>query len=84
MKELENRLQKQPFTFAKTYAKTAPHEYIVKGQNPELFDDVKAAIKEHGYNAKFGKWTYRYLNIGEYKYWAFQTVLNREPIKGYK
>lgn len=55
----------------------AKHSYITIHKQPELFRKLADAIDKYGYNAKFFKTTYRYLNIGEYRYWHYQIVLNR-------
>jgi len=57
------------------------HEYIIKEQHPELFELMRQAIKTDGYSAKFRGASYRYINIGAYKYWTMGVVLNRSKIK---
>jgi len=78
--KLEQQIQKQKWTFAKTYPKD-PHEYITKESNPIFFDKMCKMIDEEGYD---GKWkdgnTYKYLKIGSHKYWHFDMILNREKI----
>jgi hypothetical protein len=81
IQELEKEIAEQKWIFAKTYAKTAPHEYIVKKSSPEFFDKMCRLIDSEGYNARWrdGK-EYKYLKIGTYKYWHFDIILNREKI----
>jgi len=89
-KQLLNEISMQKWIFAKTYAQTAPHEYITRKSNPDFFDKVCDLIDKNGYIKKWkdGK-EYTYLKIGDYKYWHFDIILNREKIiyiyrKGYK
>lgn len=74
---------------AKTYASFAPHEYTVSGWNPSRrawFEDAVLGIRWYGYEAKFGKTTYTYLNVDGRKYWTMgasvcETVLiNRRSL----
>lgn len=54
-----------------------PHEYILQHAYPELFQRLATLIQQDGYYAKFQGRTYRYFDIGPYKYWRIQNVLNR-------
>jgi len=54
-----------------------PHEYMMAKDNPELFAELKRLIQEGGYEAEFMGKAYRYVNIGKYKYWAYDTLVNR-------
>jgi hypothetical protein len=43
------------------------------------------AIKAHGQRERFGKYTYRYLYLGEFKYWAmsslpYSKIINRARV----
>jgi len=76
--------------FAKTYAKTAPHEYAVRGKNQHLEDEFVYFVKfirKHGYKEKFWSRTYTYYDVGEYKYWTMgnpideTTIINRAELK---
>jgi|ETN01SMinimDraft_4_1059930.scaffolds.fasta_scaffold217203_2 hypothetical protein len=80
-KQLLNEINMQKWIFAKTYAKTAPHEYITRKSNPDFFDKVCDLIDRNGYIKKWkdGK-EYTYLKIGDFKYWHFDMILNREKI----
>jgi hypothetical protein len=73
------------WTFAKTYAKIAPHEYIVKEQEPDLFAEYEAKIAKSGKEEPFtlhGKTNiYRYYYEGDYKYWIIENILNRAEVK---
>ena len=76
---IEKEITQQDWIFAKTYAKTAPHEYIVRETNPDFFDKMCKLIDEEGYVERWrdGK-EYKYLKIGNHKYWHFDIILNRE------
>lgn len=79
LKELINQ---QRWQFAETYAKTAPHEYIVNKWNGILFKLLCEKIDKEGYEKKWwdGK-KYKYLDFDGYKYWHYEIILNREAIK---
>ena len=84
-------IKANPWRFAKTYAKFAPHEYVILGK---LSDKMKKEFKWfvnfidlNGVKAKFGKNTFTYLYLGEYKYWLDdgyngELILNRADHDG--
>jgi len=74
-------IEQQPWKFAKTYAQTAPHEYIVDQWNIELFEEICHLIDTEGYEELFYGKPFRYYNIGEFKYWHYETILNRCKIE---
>ena len=61
----------------------APHQYIKRDECPELFEKLKALIKSDGYYDTFQGVKYRYVKIGEWRYWAFNIILNRTRIDLY-
>jgi hypothetical protein len=69
---------------AKTYAKIAPHEYIVQEDEPAVYDKYEELIKKYGKDEEFtlhGKTnTYKYYYEGDYKYWVIENILNRVKI----
>jgi hypothetical protein len=79
--ELIKVIEAQRWKTAKTYAKTAPHAYIVKKWNPKVWDALAAAIDRYGVDQEFRLFksvnTYRYLYIGDYRYWHYEIILNR-------
>ena len=81
MDTLKQAIAKQKWTFAKTFAKTAPHEYIIKHQNPELFKAIVDLIDTKGYTKDFTlsghTETNKYFEISGYRYWHYGVVLNR-------
>jgi len=83
-------ISKQSWIFAKTYAKTAPHEYIVKGElsseDQEIFVDFVIYIRENGYTKKFYSKEFSYYDIDGEKYWTMGApleetiILNRDDV----
>ncbi len=65
---------------ATTYIK--PHQYIVRKDHGELFALMEARLKEEGYDAPFQARTYRYVDVGEHRYWLMGVVLNRARVLG--
>ena len=76
-KDLLTKINTQHWQFAKTYAETAPHEYIVDEWNIELFNEICHLIDTEGYEEKFYDKVFKYYNIGEFKYWRCGNILNR-------
>jgi len=59
--------------FAKTYAKTWPHEYTVRAWRPDLdaeFEFAVRYIRAQGVPEPFGNRTHIYLYLKGYKYWT--------------
>lgn len=79
---INNFVASAQWTFAKTYAKTAPHEYIVRDKlsnaNQKLFDEFADLINREGYEQKFYNTTYKYYNIDDKRYWVMDNILNRD------
>ncbi len=69
---------------AKTWANIAPHEYVLRGQQPQLFEDYRERIEEEGKDEQFTIFghtkTYRYFYGADYKYWIVGEVLNRTKV----
>lgn len=75
-----------PWTFAKTYAATWPHEYIVRTRVDEsLFVQMVEHIRTHGYVGNFYRMSITYYDEGGLTYWTMgepiekTTVINRCP-----
>lgn len=88
MEMLREEIKKAKWQFAKTMAKTCPHEYVTYSKEYEtLFKLMDEKIKKDGYTGKFGKSSYKYVNVDDHKYWfTFDRekglrILNREPLK---
>jgi hypothetical protein len=92
-KSFDTWLADQEFIFAKTYADTAPHEYIKRddydGEQLSVFCDFIRHIRATGYEDNFYSTTYTYLDLDGYKYWTMGNpiektrIINREPLDGY-
>lgn len=74
------------WTFAKTYAKTWPHEYIVRDRvDAALFERFVRHIREHGYEGRFYRMKITYFEEDGLTYWTMgapleeTTVINRCP-----
>ena len=82
--------------FAKTYADTWPHEYIVRNWvDAEQFESFVRFIREHSSPGPFYRLTIGYLRVGELVYWTMvppeahpkwypveeETVINRCPVE---
>ena len=70
--------------FAKTYAKTWPHEYIVRDQvDEDSFVELVEHIRDHGDLGKFYTKDITYLDYSNLVYWTMgdrieeTTVINR-------
>ncbi|MEO7538867.1 MAG: hypothetical protein ABIV21_02485 [Pyrinomonadaceae bacterium] len=74
---LKDFVASQEWTFAKTYASTWPHEYIVRDRVDEgLFLALVRHIRKSGYEAKFYKMTITYFDEGDLVYWTMGEPLN--------
>ena len=84
LEELLQEASAQRWQFAKTYAKTIPHSYFVREWNKPLYKAFKKAIATYGKKEIFivfsTRRTYRYLYLGEYRYWICEDVMNRVEI----
>ena len=76
------------WTFAKTYAQTAPHEYILENNYPEFFSEMKSKIEKQGKEESFTLFgytnTYRYFYTDTHRYWIIENILNRDSRYGLK
>lgn len=60
----------------------SPHEYIVcTNRDFLLYQLLRDLIEKDGYVEHFKGQAYKYYNIGEYKYWIIEHILNRAKIK---
>jgi hypothetical protein len=62
--EVESFIAGHDWTFAKTYAETAPHSYVVKKRCrcPREFERFVMHISRAGYRGRFGRYYYTYLD----------------------
>ena len=77
-KELDEFIQNQNWIFAKTYADTYPHEYIVQERvDNDLFLQLADFIDTNGYEECFYKMKQTYLDHNGYTYWHMENIINR-------
>ena len=84
----------ETWTFAKTYADRAPHEYVVRGKQKSTDDEYMAVVNyiaEHGITMHFWNHPNRYIFVDGYQYWVMKDsdddpsmVLNRCNLNLYK
>ena len=71
--EAEKYAESHYWKFATTYAKTAPHEYMIKkwlvDEDKLLFERFVATIKVHAVTGYFYSHENKYLILGEHYYW---------------
>ena len=82
--ELSEKLKKfiknQKWIFAKTYAKTWPHEYIVQEKvDNKLFLELGNHIDKYGYEEYFYKMKQIYFDYNGNTYWHMENIINRCP-----
>ena len=76
--KLQNFIKKQNWIFAKTYADTWPHEYIVQEQvDNELFLEFANYIDKFGYEDYFYKMKQTYFKYNSLTYWHMENIINR-------
>ena len=77
-KELENFIASTPWTFAKTYADTWAHWYIVQEEvDNELFLELATFIDTNGYKEFFYSKEMTFFDYEEYTYWHMENIINR-------
>ena len=68
---LSTFINDETWIFAKTYAKTWPHEYIVRDKVDEyLFVELVKHIRKHGYIGKFYTKDITYFDDQDKVYWT--------------
>ncbi len=81
-KELSDRIKEfiteQKWIFAKTYAKTYPHEYIVQERvDNQLYLELANYIDSFGYEDYFYQTKQIYFDYKGYTYWHMENIINR-------
>lgn len=73
-------IEETPWTFAKTYARHWPHEYIVRERvDAGLFDELAEHIDKHGYPSHYYAIEQTYFDFDGRTYWHMGNVINRCP-----
>jgi hypothetical protein len=82
--DLKAFVTEQKWTFAKTYAPTWPHEYIVRDRVDEaLFIQLVRHIRDNGYEGRFYRTSITYFDEDGMVYWTMgapigeTTIVNR-------
>jgi hypothetical protein len=82
--ELKGFINGEKWIFAKTYAETWPHHYIIRDRvDEELFKKLVEHIRRFGYEGPFYNKKYIYFEEDEYVYWTMgepieeTTIINR-------
>ena len=82
--ELRDFVNNSNWTFAKTYATTWPHHYIVRDRvDEELFVHLVKHVRKFGYEGPFYNKKYTYFEEDGYVYWTMgdpveeTTIINR-------
>lgn len=79
--ELKAFVDKNDWTFAKTYAQTWPHEYIVRSRvDDALFLSLVRYIRKHGYQGRFYKKRITYLDVDGMVYWTMGAPIEQTTI----
>jgi len=74
-------LDQQTWTFAKTYASTWPHEYIVRDRVDErLFVQVVQHIRTYGYEGRFYQKRITYFDEDGLVYWTMGAPIDETII----
>ena len=75
---LKTFIANQDWIFAKTYAETYPHEYIVQEKVDEnLFLELAKFIDENGYEEYFYSKKQIYFDFEGFTYWHMENIINR-------
>lgn len=77
---LKNFIKEATWTFAKTYADTWPHEYIVQERvDNDLFLALADHIDTKGYESNFYSTKQTYFDHDGLTYWHMENIINRCP-----
>ena len=80
-KRLQDFIASCTWTFAKTYADTWPHEYIVREKVDEVsFVDLVSHIRAHGYEDNFYDKTITYFDHDGMVYWTMGSPIEKTVI----
>jgi len=73
-------IERTPWTFARTYARHWPHEYIVREKvEAALFDELAGHIDRHGLESHFYGQKRAYFDHAGRTYWHMDNIINRCP-----
>ena len=83
LRRFKNFIQESAWVFAKTYAKKAPHYYVVKDTlNHKEFEWVTAFIRENGVKRRFWnkEFIYFYIPNDGFKYWTYGDPIEKTEV----
>lgn len=76
--QIKSFIKNTPWIFAKTYAKTWPHEYIVQEKvDSSLFIALAKHIDTFGHEEYFYKKKMTYFDYDGHVYWHMENIINR-------
>ena len=76
--KLKNFIETQNWIFAKTYAETYPHEYIIQERvDNDLFLELAEFIENNGYEEYFYNKKQIYFDFEDFTYWHMENIINR-------
>lgn len=76
--KIKKFIESQSWIFAKTYAETWPHEYIVQENvDNDLFLELADHIDKYGYEDYFYETKQIYFEFDGYTYWHMGNIINR-------
>lgn len=78
--EIKNFISENRWIFAKTYADTLPHEYVVRKNVQRNFDELVLTIRNKGFKANFFNKEFTYLQFENYFYWTMGNPINETII----
>jgi hypothetical protein len=79
--EIESFIKNNNWIFAKTYAKSTPHEYCLLDKTPdeEEYNRFVAHLKKNLVKEPFYRTFFYYFHFGDYKYWTMEKI-GEQPI----
>lgn len=79
IEEIKDFIEKNTWTWAKSY-RNIPHQWIIRPNVKEKFDDFIQVIREKGVKAKFFKREYTYFEFEGYFYWVMNSLTEKDFI----
>lgn len=69
--QIQEQLERCYWRYARTLS-FIPHHYTLRQtwNNQDLFNEIVLSLREHGVEEKFGKKTFLYCYLGNFKYWT--------------
>ena len=83
MSDLQKRVAATDWKYAKTYSEKLPHEYILRADHPDLWQEIQDLVDSEGQDERFYSRVFRYYFLGNFKYWTYDNLVNRTRIDGY-